>query len=297
MDTEENSNRIKKINKVLWVILGLNIVVSIMKLVVGYIISSASMVADGFHSFSDAGSNIVGLVGTAMAAKPPDECHPYGHKKFETFTTIGIALLLFVVSINIIKSGITKLANPIAPHVDIYGFIVMFFTIVINIFVIIYETREGKKLSSDILLSDAIHTKSDVYVSLSVILSLIAVRLGYPILDPIISFVISIVIIKAAIDILIKSSKVLCDAAVVNPKDVVDLVLKFEDVLDCHSVRSRGSEDDFSLDLDIMVDPLMTIGKAHKLHHDIEEKIKKEFPGVHYIDIHIEPTSQISKNS
>ena len=136
-----------------------------MKLVVGYIISSASMVADGFHSFSDAGSNIVGLVGTAMAAKPPDECHPYGHKKFETFTTIGIALLLFVVSINIIKSGITKLADPIAPHVDIYGFIVMFFTIVINIFVIIYETREGKKLSSDILLSDAIHTKSDVYVS------------------------------------------------------------------------------------------------------------------------------------
>ena len=202
MVSEEDIKRTKEINKVLWIILGLNFAVAIMKLIVGYAISSASMVADGFHSFSDGSSNIVGLVGTAIAAKPADKSHPYGHKKFETFTAIGIALLLFLVSSNIIKSGIQKLQNPVVPRVDIYSFIVMIVTMLINIFVIVYETNQGKKLHSDILVSDAIHTKTDVYVSLSVILSLIAVKLGYPILDPIISFIISIAIIKAAIEIL-----------------------------------------------------------------------------------------------
>lgn len=289
MSTEKDINRIKEINKVLWIILALNFAVSIMKLIVGYTIASASMIADGFHSFSDGSSNIVGLVGTALAAKPADEDHPYGHKKFETFTAIGIALLLFMVSTNIIKSGISKLNNPVIPRVDIYSFIVMIITMAINIFVIVYETRAGKKLHSDILVSDAIHTKSDVYVSLSVILSLIAVKLGYPILDPIISFIISIAIIKAAIEILLNSSKVLCDAVVVNPEDVIALVSKIEGVLDCHSVRSRGREDDFSLDLHILVDPSMPVGKSHELHHVIEDEIRKHFLGVHYIEIHIEP--------
>jgi divalent metal cation (Fe/Co/Zn/Cd) transporter len=228
---------------------------------VGYSISSTSMIADGFHSFSDGSSNIIGLIGTAIAAKPADESHPYGHRKFETFTTIGIALLLFIVSINIIKSGIAKIVNPVTPQVDIYSFIVMIITIAINIFVIIFETKAGKRLNSDILL------------------------------DPIISFIISIVIIKAAIEIVIKSSKVLCDAVVVDPEDIINIVSKIEGVLDCHRVRSRGSEDDFSLDLHILVDPLMTVYKAHELHHDIEEEIRKHFTGIHYIDIHIEPYS------
>lgn len=289
MSTKKHSYRIKEINRVLWTILALNLVVSIMKLVVGYAISSTSMVADGFHSFSDSNSNIIGLVGTALAAKPADECHPYGHKKFETFTSIAIALLLFIVSINIIKSSISKFINPVIPQVDIYSFIVMIITMLINIFVIIYETEKGKKLYSDILISDAIHTKTDVYISLSVILSLIAVKLGYPLLDPIISFIISIAIIKAAIEILINSSKVLCDAAVLDPQDVIDLVSKVEGVLDCHRVRSRGREDDFSLDLHILVDPLMSVGQSHQLHHEIEKEIRKHFNGVHYIDIHIEP--------
>jgi len=289
MSSENPNSRIREINKVLWTILGLNILVSIMKLVIGYAISSSSMVADGFHSFSDSSSNIIGLVGTAIAAKPADDCHPYGHKKFETFTSVVISLLLFIVSINQIKSSISKLITPIAPQVDIYSFMVMIITIAVNIFVIIYETKQGKKLHSNILIADAIHTKTDIFVSLSVILSLIAVKLGYPILDPIISLFISIVIIKAGVDILINSSKVLCDAAVLNPQDVKDLVLKIDGVLDCHRVRSRGSEDDFSVSLHILVDPSMSVNESHKLHHKIEDEIRKHFSGVHYIDIHIEP--------
>ena len=238
----EADHRTKEIKKVLWIILFLNFAVAFMKLIVGYAISSASMIADGFHSFSDGSSNIVGIIGTTIASKPADECHPYGHRKFETFTSIGIGLMLFLLSINIVKTGIAKLSNPVIPKVDFYSFIVMIVTVGINIFVIMYETRQGEKLQSEILISDALHTKSDVYVSLSVILSLIAVKIGYPILDPIISFVISLAIMKAAIEIILNSSKVLCDAAVVKPEEVITLVSSIKGVKNCHRVRSRGQE-------------------------------------------------------
>lgn len=290
MDTEKRlKDTLGQIKRVLWIILGLNFLVAIMKLVVGYSISSASMVADGFHSFSDGSSNIVGLVGSAIAAKPADKDHPYGHKKFETFTAIGIAFMLFLVSINIVKGGIDKIYHPQAPQVDIYGFLVMIVTMAVNIFVIIYEFSQGKKLHSDILISDAKHTGSDVYVSLSVIFSLIAAKLGYSILDPIISFIIAVLIIKAAIEILINSSRVLCDAAVVDPQKVISLVSGIDGVVNCHNVRTRGREDDFSMDLHILVKPDMTVEQSHDLHHTIEDAIRKIFPGVHYIDIHIEP--------
>lgn len=290
MESEkEYKNNCHQIQKVLWIILGLNFLVSIVKLIVGYSISSASMIADGFHSFSDGSSNIVGLIGSAIAARPADKDHPYGHKKYETFTALGISLMLFFVSINVIKNGINKIYHPQVPQVDIYGFLVMIFTIAVNIFVVIYESGQGKKLHSAILISDAMHTKSDIYVSLSVILSLIAVKLGYPMLDPIISFIIAVLIIRAALEILISSSKVLCDAAVVDPKEVMLLVSGIDGVLNCHQVRTRGREDDFSMDLHILVKPDMTVEESHELHHQIENAIRRKFSGVHYIDIHIEP--------
>jgi len=274
MDTEKRlKDTLGQIKRVLWIILGLNFLVAIMKLVVGYSISSASMVADGFHSFSDGSSNIVGLVGSAIAAKPADKDHPYGHKKFETFTAIGIAFMLFLVSINIVKGGIDKIYHPQAPQVDLYGFLVMIVTMAVNIFVIIYESSQGKKLHSDILISDAKHTGSDVYVSLSVIFSLIAAKLGYSILDPIISFIIAVLIIKAAIEILINSSRVLCDAAVVDPQKVISLVSGIDGVVNCHNVRTRGREDDFSMDLHILVKPDMTVEQSHELHHNIEDAV------------------------
>jgi cation diffusion facilitator family transporter len=274
---------------VLWVVLALNITVSIMKLVMGYAMSSASVIADGFHSFSDGSSNVLGLIGTTIAAKPADKEHPYGHKKFETLTALGITAMLFMVSVNIIKNGIDKLQNPSVPQVDWFGIGVMIFTIAVNIFVVVYETREGKRLHSDVLVSDALHTKSDILVSFSVLLSLLFVRWGFPFLDPIMSFVIALVIIKAAIEIFINASRVLCDATVVDPESIIEVVSKIDGVLDCHKVRTRGREDDITTDFHIIVDSEMTVEQYHNLYHNISEKIARAFPGMKNVYIHIEP--------
>jgi len=282
-------NSIGQIRKVLWIILALNLTVAIMKLFMGYAINSTGMIADGFHSLSDGSSNIIGLIGTTIAARPADDNHPYGHKKFETLTALGITAMLFFVSINIIKSSLGKFKNPLAPNVDWLSIAVMLITIAINICVIIYETREGKRLKSDVLVSDALHTKSDVYVSLSVLLSLIFVKLGAPLLDPIMSLLVALVIIKAAIEIFIKASNVLCDAKVVDPERIVELVSSIEGVIDCHEVRTRGREDDLTTDFHIIVKPEMTVEQCHELYHIINERIARNFPGTNDVHIHIEP--------
>lgn len=285
----QKDDSLRQVRKVLWSILILNLAVAVIKLLMGYAISSTSMIADGFHSLSDSSSNIIGLIGTAIAARPADEEHPYGHKKFETLTALGITFMLFLVSINIIKTAFIKLHDPIVPSVGWPSFLVMIFTIAVNICIIIYETREGKRLHSDILVSDALHTKSDVYVSISVLLSLVFVQLGLTILDPLISLIIALVIIKAAIKILIHATKVLCDARVMDPDDIVEFVSKIDGVIDCHKVRTRGREDDFTTDFHIIVDPEMTVEQCHQLYHTIDEEISKNFPGMNDVHIHIEP--------
>ncbi|ADL67677.1 cation diffusion facilitator family transporter [Thermoanaerobacterium thermosaccharolyticum DSM 571] len=283
-------NSFKKVKQVLMLILILNVMVALAKLLYGMYIKSASMVADGYHSLSDSSGNIVGLVGIYLASKPEDEEHPYGHKKFETFSSIFISIMLFVVSYNVLKEAYSRFLNPVVPKITLDSFIIMIVTLLINIFVFTYEYRQGVKLKSDILVSDSLHTKSDIYVSVSVLITLIALKVGIPTyIDPIMSVVISIFIIKAGIEIIKHSSDILCDRVVVDSKKIHDIAVSVKGVLSCHQIRSRGREDDINIDLHIMVDPSENIIDAHDIASQLEERLKKEIPGVTEVIVHIEP--------
>lgn len=288
--------RADEIRRTLIYVLILNWLVAIAKLIFGYGIKSGSMVADGFHSFSDGSSNIIGLVGIWFASKPVDKSHLYGHKKYETFTAIGIALLLFLVCFNILHESIGRFHNPVTPTVNIYSFIVMFTTISINIVVAIYEYKKGKELYSDILTSDSMHTAADIFTSLSVIIALIAVRLGYPMVDTIGSVIIALFIAYIALKILRESSGILCDAAVLDSREIEKVVKDIEGVIGCHKIRTRGRKDDIHIDLHVLVREDMHIDKAHELSYKIEERIKREFTGVTDIVVHSEPYRSKRKN-
>jgi cation diffusion facilitator family transporter len=259
------------------------------KIVFGYWIKSSSMTADGFHSFSDGASNIIGLVGIRFASKPVDKDHLYGHKKYETFTAQGIAMLLILVCFNILHDSIERFRNPVTPDVNIYGFAVMFVTMLINIIVMIYEHRKGKELNSDILISDSMHTRADIFTSVSVVFALIAVKAGYPIIDTVGSLVIALLIALAAFQILRDSSRVLCDTAAIDIKEIEKVVKGIEGVVGCHKIRTRGRSDDIHIDLHVLVKPDMHIDKAHNLSYRIEDTLKKYFPGVTDIVVHLEP--------
>jgi cation diffusion facilitator family transporter len=289
MDSKE---RFQKIRHVLIYVLILNWGVAAAKLFYGWVIQSASMTADGFHSFSDGASNLIGLLGIWVASRPIDRSHPYGHKKYETLTSIGISALLFLVCLNIVKEGIFRFLHPMIPEVNIKSFLVMGITLAVNIAVMVYETRRGKTLKSDILISDAIHTRADIFTSSSVIVTLIGIQLGYPILDPIASLLIASFIGYAAVSILKESSRVLSDGVAIRREEIEALVLSIKGVRECHKIRSRGRPDDIHIDLHVLVAPDMDVHRAHHLSYAIENKIKRDLQGVTDVIVHMEPLEE-----
>lgn len=280
--------REKEIRNILLIVLFFNFLVALAKLICGYFIRSISMVADGFHSFSDGASNIIGLIGIKIASKPADKDHLYGHKKYETFSALGIGGLLFLVSFNIFKTSWQRLFKVSLPLVNPLGFIVILITMGINLFLGNYEFKKGKKLNSDILVSDSFHTKADFFVSLTVIVALACVRLGYTYIDPLVSILISLFIAFSAFKIVRSSSEVLCDTAVIDAKEIERLVKRIDKVIDCHKIRTRGRHDDIHMDLHVLVRGDMHMEEAHQISYKIEEEIKKRFPQVTDIVVHME---------
>lgn len=290
MDTVRVQAHYRPIRRILIIILVLNWAVALAKILYGIFSKCASMTADGFHSLSDGASNIIGLIGINFACQPKDIDHPYGHRKYETFFSLGIAFLLFLVCLGLIHESIGRLRNPVTPQIDAKSFIVMIITMLINFWVMNYERKRGQDLHSDILVSDAMHTKADIFTSLSVIIALVVIKLGYPILDPIATIFISLFIARAGYNIVKKSSAVLCDAApIVDVKKIVDIVLRIKGVRACHKIRTRGRPDEIYVDLHVQVAPDMHIDDAHNISYTIEEAIKKDIPEVTDVVVHMEP--------
>jgi cation diffusion facilitator family transporter len=285
--------RLQKVQRVLYYTLILNMIVAGAKILYGYMTNSVSMLSDGVHSFLDGTSNVIGLVGVWVASHPPDESHPYGHRKFETISTIAIAVLIFLAGIEILKKAYHSLTSPHEVEVTSISFIIMLVTLSINTGVMIYETRKGKELKSDFLLADAVHTKTDIFVSLSVIVSLLAAAAGFPFIDTAVSLFIAFMIAKMGYGILRSATDVLTDAAQINPAEIEDVACRLDGIKACHGIRTRGKEGAVNVDLHIQVDPDMKTGKAHELSHSVETVIKEAFPSVIDVVVHIEPYSKL----
>ncbi|MDP8259443.1 MAG: cation diffusion facilitator family transporter [Candidatus Gygaella obscura] len=289
INTDENQHY-AKIKRILLVILLLNWAVAAVKIIYGLITGSHSITADGFHSLSDGASNIIGFIGIHIASQPKDSEHPYGHKKYETLFSLFIAFMLFIIAINLLRQSIPRLSNPIIPKINLFSFIIMLTTFVINIFVVKYESKQGNLLKSDILTADAIHTKTDLLITSSVFVALIAIKLGFPIMDLVIAILISIFIAKSGIKIVKSSAAILCDTqSIEDTKKVSNIVLSVRGVKSCHKIRSRGRKDDIYLDLHVQVEPNMPIDKAHQISNKIETLIKDKLDGVTDVIIHLEP--------
>lgn len=200
-----------------------------------------------------------------------------------------------MISLELIQEGTRRLLHPVLPLIDIRGFIVMITTLAINAFVMHYEYNKGRSLKSDLLISDSMHTRADLLISVSVILSLVAIKLGFPIFDPVITIVIALFIIQAGIAIVRQASRVLCDSAIVDVDTVEKTVLGVKGVKACHKIRTRGRPDDVYVDLHVQVSPSMHVDNAHKISYDIKEALKKALPGISDVVVHIEPKEKDSQ--
>lgn len=281
----------KKIQYILFVILILNIIVAVSKIVMGNISNSSAMSADGFASLADGLSNVIAIVGVYLASKPEDEDHQYGHGKIEIITGLIIGLFLLYAGFNVVMEAIGKIKNPVDINISPLSLLVMLFTLVINIIVAYYEYKKGNELNSPILIADSLHTKSDIFVTVGVIIALILIRLGMPyILDPVASFVVSLMIFYAAYNVFKENINILIDVKIVDDKEVKNLVMtEYPCVKEMHKIRSRGTKNNVFMDMHIQVDSKMTVEESHRLMHNIERTIQKNIEENAHVIIHIEP--------
>ena len=289
---EKNSlkGNCKKVKFVLWIILFANLGVAITKMVVGYLINSASLSTDGIHSLSDGLSNVVGLIGITIASIPVDKEHPYGHKKSEIIASLFIGGMLLFLGLKTLITGFGRFVNPGEISITLISLISLILTIGINIFVTIYERRKGEEYNSFILISDSIHTKSDIFISVGVLISLIGIRIGLPqIIDPIISIIISLFILRASYEIFKESIGILLDKAMIGEERIIEILNTFSEIKNIHNIRSRGVENDIYVDMHIMIDANTSTEDAHKLSHNIERDIKNNINPNCQVIIHIEP--------
>ncbi|RNL48177.1 cation diffusion facilitator family transporter [Paraeggerthella hongkongensis] len=284
------SDRMRSIRRVLWGILFLNLAVAAAKYLYGTYSGSASMQADGIHSVFDSAGNVVGLVGIALAARPADEGHPYGHAKFETYASLVIGVLLLLAAFEVGSSAVGKLATQTyTAEVGPLSFAVMIGTLAVNLGVTVYERKQGKLLKSEILAADASHTLSDAMVSIGVIIGLALVSLGFPMADPIMALIVTVAILATAYDVFKHALATLSDHARIPEEDVRKAVMEVSGVQDAHRVRTRGTEGEIYVDLHVLVAPEMTVAAAHDLADEVEQSVRRRFENVVDVLVHVEP--------
>jgi cation diffusion facilitator family transporter len=288
-----NVDRARGIRRVLWGTLLLNLVVAVAKILYGQLNSALAIRADGFHSLTDATNNVVGLAGIYLASQPADKEHPYGHEKFELLASGLVGISLLAMAYNVLLSAIQRWgsANPELPHIDAVGFVVLGATLAVNILIAEFEKRAGERLDSPFLLSDALHTRSDVLVTVGVILTMALVQAGYPFLDIVSALAIAGFIAWAGIDVLRTNLKYLADAAVLDTSVIERIVLTVPGIASTHKIRTRGTPGAVHVDLHIQIARHLDVVQAHRVTHWVIEAIKRDIPGVTDVLVHTEPAA------
>jgi len=199
--------------------------------------------------------------------------------------------MIFVTCFEILKRVYLFFIDGYKTIVTSNSFVIMFITMGVNIFVTLYESKKGKELGSTFLIADAKHTKSDILASIAVIISLFFARKGYYLADPIVGIVITFFIARIGYEILKDASNVLVDTICMDTSAIKFVVNRLDGVKGCHDIRTRGSVHSTYLDLHVIVESDLSTEKSHAIADNIEKEIKKEFPSVVDIVVHIEPDS------
>jgi cation diffusion facilitator family transporter len=283
------AERLHGIRRVLIIVLLLNLAVAFAKLGYGAWTGSIAMRADGVQSFLDGLANVVGLVAVAVAARPPDEEHHFGHERYETLASLLIAGMMSVGVIQILQDAFGQLQGGTPPTVNAGSFGVLFATMLVNLGVSIWERRQGQRYASDLLLADAKHTASDIIVSMGVVFGLLGVRMGWTYADSLVSILITFVIAWAAWTIIRDATKVLTDATDVNPRALMRTILETEGVVSAHKLRARSSGGRLLAQVDIAVDPQMPVIEAHDIASRVERSIMNAVGEESQVVVHIEP--------
>jgi cation diffusion facilitator family transporter len=250
-----------------------------------------SVVADGLDSLFDGISNLVGLVGLNLAARPPDSNHPYGHRKFETIAALSIAFLLFLTSWQLLQTAWARWWSDEVPEINLWTIAAIVVSMLIQGGTSYYELRQGRKLSSEVLVADALHTRASILISLSVLIGLLLVGLGFPKADPLLAAFVALMIAKIGVDILREILPVLVDQAAFDPSQIAQVVDDVGGIESFNRVRSRGAAGSAAIDLHVRVSAEKTVREANVIADEVRRRLLS-LDGVSDVTVQIEAARQ-----
>lgn len=290
------ADRRLEVRKVLIITLLLNLVVMAIKAGVGWVTGSLSLLADALHSVTDSANNILGLVTNHFADPRPDRDHPYGHQKYEAIGALGIAAFLGIACFEILSGAVERLIKGGKPvSISPNELWILLIVLGINIFVTFYERAVGKRLGSVILVADAQHTMSDVWVTITVICGLIGVWQGrvlnipqLQLLDVFLAFPVAILVFRSGWKVLTENLPWLVDEMAIAPEVIHAIAMDVPGVVNCHSIASRGSVGrQVFVEMHLIVDAA-DVETAHRITEEVEARLEERFSPVRIL-IHVEP--------
>ncbi|WP_456472552.1 cation diffusion facilitator family transporter [Methanocaldococcus sp.] len=267
-----------------------NIILSLLKIFVGYIYNSISLISDGIHSLSDVVTSVIGYFGIQLANKPPDEDHPYGHKRFESIVALIMGIVLIFISVEILKDAIFRLIEGKAIQVNSIMLLVVLISIIFKEVMTQYSLYVGKKLNNNILIADAYHHRSDVLSSIAVLIGLLLEKFGLALGDALAGIIVSLMILKVGFEITIENINYLSGRA--PDREVIEkikrLVLNNKKVLGVHGIKAHYVGPKIHVELHVEVPNNITAKELHDIETELKYKIEREIKEVESAYIHID---------
>lgn len=267
-----------------------NSILSIIKISVGFFARSNAMIADGLHSFSDVVSTVGVIIGLKLSSKPDDKGHPYGHERIESLCALFLSIMLFAVAIGISYSGIR---NIVIGNLSIPGASAIWaaiLSIISKEWMYFYTIKYAKLINSSSLKADAWHHRSDSLSSVGALIGIIGARMGFPILDSLVSLIISALIIKVSYAIGKESIFQLIDTSANDDvvHEIKDKINSINGVKKIDTIKTRLHANRIYVDVEISVDSNLTVEEGHKIAMTVHNSIE-ENTSIKHCMVHINP--------
>lgn len=266
-----------------------NVAVVGAKLAVGIASGSLAILGSAVDSCVDALNNVLALIVVRVAAKEPDEDHPYGHGKFETLGALAIVGFLSITCFELVRSAVNHLVSG-SHRVEINDLqlAVLTLTLGVNIVTTWYEQRRGVELGSELLVVDAAHTRADVFLTVGVLVGVLLTRYGWWWIDSAIAIVVALIIVFVAYRILARTVPVLVDQRALPTGEIQQTAQAVPGVKQAYGIRSRGPSDLRYAEVTIAVDRNANVESAHAIADEVEERLKRDLQ-FHEVTVHVEP--------
>jgi len=287
---------VQGVRRATWTGLTVNILLSALKMAGGALGSSQAIIADGVHSLSDSSTDIAILIGVRFWSRPPDESHPYGHRRIETVVTVFIGLALIAVAFGLIYNATVTFRQPHreAPHW--IALVAALVSIVSKEILYRWTATVGKRIKSSAVLANAWHHRSDAFSSIptAVAVGVVLLRPSLAFMDHLAAVVVSFFILHAAWRITAPALKELVDSGA-SGKDceqIRSISLATHGVRRVHAIRTRYVGPGLMVDLHVLVDPNITVGQGHDIAGQVKRRLLSEGPGVVDVIVHLEPDEE-----